>query len=169
MRKLFQISVLSLLMLATLSFSDSGNIMAQGKSHKQHEKGYKHTKGGPPDWAPAHGWRRKQGSDNDKRFKHKAKKEDKAYKQHDVEYKHKEERSKRREKSQFPDSREKKRPEGELKKRRESAGEILKRRSSDAEGKIEQKQEKERRQQEEVQKKTPLGKKEGDWTGGSGW
>ena len=154
-------------MLAILSFSESGSVLAQGKNHKQDQTGYKHSKGGPPDWAPAHGWRRKDGDDNSNKHRHKANKEDKAHKHHADEHKGRE--AKRREKGKSSENRDKNRPEGELKKRRESAGEILKRRNTDAEGKIEQKQEKERRQQEEVQKKAPLGKNEGDWTGGIGW
>ena len=194
MKRLSQIFALVLLMLATLSLSDTGLLLAQGKSKKNkhdkndhsccHKDEYASTKGGPPDWAPAHGYRRKHECD-DKEHKGKDKydkhdKREEALKRKEEELKRREEALKRREKVEDDDRDidKKDRRNGELKKRRtepttpEKVGGIFKRRTSDAEEKAKEKvirkKDQEHTRQEEILKRPPV-KQEGDWTGGSGW
>jgi Cu/Zn superoxide dismutase len=74
MERLFKIGVATLVVMVTLSFSETSQAQAQhgGHGHYQHE--YNHKKGGPPPWAPAHGYRNKhdkhQHKHNDKKRKH---------------------------------------------------------------------------------------------------
>ena len=194
MKRFLQISALSLLMLAFLSFFVAADVMAQGKSHKHHEKDYKHKdkKGGPPDWAPAHGYRRKGGEDDCKHHKCKdhdrddkweaRRGDDKEWKQREEELKRREEglkrreeEIKRRERGRVDENKRddnKRRPEEVLKKRRSGGDdrfeEIKKRRKTEKEEELERRQDEIRRRQEEVSKGTPI-KKEPDWTGGTGW
>lgn len=192
MKNLVPTLLLSLLMLAALSFSTSGDVLAQGNSHKNKE--FKDKKGGPPAWAPAHGYRSKGGEDDDddKKYKGKNKKKDKHWKHKEDELEDREEALRRREEALEEKEERLKRaeryPEKNTKKKGGSPGTdvfkkprtsepdsspdkpegLLKRTRTKLEEKIQKKKEEERRQQEENKNKVPA-KTEGGWTGGSGW
>ncbi|EMR02707.1 hypothetical protein ADICEAN_02184 [Cesiribacter andamanensis AMV16] len=50
---------MALLMLAALSVTDAATAQAQGKKKEAQYAAVAHKQGGPPAWAPAHGYRRK--------------------------------------------------------------------------------------------------------------
>lgn len=174
--------IFSLLVLVLLSLPSAGGVLAQGNSHK--DKGFRYEKGGPPAWAPAHGYRRKGGEDDHDKKKHKAKqhKKDKKWKHKEEELKRREQAQKRREEAykrkRYPSDKDRdadrKQRQPTLKKRRTNEQEpkkpvsIFEKGKAEVEEKIEDIQQKERRQQEEVGKRVPE-KKEGDWSSGSGW
>ena len=192
MKNLVPTLLLSLLMLAAFSISTSGDVLAQGNSHKNKE--FKDKKGGPPAWAPAHGYRKKGGEDDDnnKKYKGKDKKKDKHRKHKEEELENREEALKRREEAlkereerlkraeRYPEKNSKKKDRvlgpdifkkprtsepDNLPKKRDS---LFKRKQAELEEKVQKKKEEERRQQEEIKNKVPA-KSEGDWSGGSGW
>ncbi|WP_224996514.1 hypothetical protein [Cesiribacter sp. SM1] len=74
MKKFLKIGVASLFVMAALSFSETSHAQAQRGGHGYHQNDYSHKKGGPPAWAPAHGYRQKQDKHhhkhNDKKHKH---------------------------------------------------------------------------------------------------
>lgn len=183
MKTISPIPLPGLLLLIALVFSEVGSL--QAKEHQTNDRFFSlnSTKADPPDWAPAHGYRRKlEGSKKGgKQKKHKKKdhtysNKEEALDRREAELDRREAALRRRKagRNRNTDTTAKKRPTEELKKRRTSDSTpekregVIKRSKSKAEEALEKIKQDERRQQEEVKRTIP-GKKQGDWTGGSGW